>query len=78
MKSQTLWILAAAAVGYYLYTKAAAAPGVPFVQCRYPDGSIIQVPSGNACPFDVTHGGQSVMCYPQPFIGPLPQGGVVC
>ena len=77
MKDDTIFYLGLAAAAYYLFTHAQAT-GPNFTTCRYPDGSTIQVPVGNACPFDSTHGGQSMMCYPSSFIGPLPPGGGYC
>ena len=76
MKSNTLLLLLAAGAAYYFYTK--SAPSVPFIACKYPDGTMIQVPQGNACPYDMTHGGQSQPCYPSNFVGPVPSGGVGC
>ena len=77
MKNDTLLYLALAAGAYFLFTRQST--GANFITCRYPDGTTIQVPSGNAGPFDITHGGQSVMCYnPSSFIGPIPPGGVYC
>ena len=77
MKSDTLWLLVGAAALYYFYTNYST-PATPFTTCKYPDGSTIQVPTGNACPFDITHGGQSMVCYSSAFIGPIPPGGVRC
>lgn len=77
MKDDTLMYLGLAAVAYYFYTQQTAV-GSNFVTCRYPDGSTIQVPAGNQCPYDPTHGGQSMMCYPRTFVGPLPPGGGYC
>jgi len=77
MKTSTLLLLGIAA--YYLYTQGGfGTPNVSFVQCRYPDGTRIQVPVGNACPYDATHGGQATPCYPSNFIGPIPPGGAYC
>lgn len=78
---KNLWLIAGAVGLYYLYTSGAlasltgssAASGT--MTCQYPDGTSVQVNSGASCPFDSTHGGQSVMCYPSSFVGPLPPGG---
>lgn len=77
MKSDTLMWLLVAGAAYYYYTNYAA-PSVPFMRCKYPDGTLIQVPAGNACPNDPAHGGQSVPCYPANFVGPIPPGAAVC
>jgi hypothetical protein len=76
MSRDTL-LVAAAAVAYFLYQRQQQAAMTPlFTACRYPDNTIIQVPVGNACPFDVTHGGQSYPCQTQ--IGPLQPGSMYC
>lgn len=72
----TLLLLLAAGAAYYLYTK--GTPAVMFITCKYPDGTLIQIPQGNACPYDMNHGGQSQPCYASNFVGPLPSGGVAC
>jgi len=77
MKSNTLLLLLTAGAAYYLYTKSAQPP-VTFIACKYPDGTMIQIPQGNACPYDMTHGGQSQPCYPSNYVGPMPSGGVTC
>lgn len=75
MKSNTMLLLLAAGVAYYFYTKSSPAAQMT---CRYPDGTVVTLPQGNACPFDNAHGGQSVRCYPIDFTGPLPAGAVPC
>jgi hypothetical protein len=76
MTTKTMFLLLAAGGAYYLYTK--STPAVPFIACKYPDGTMIQVPQGNACPYDMTHGGQSQPCYAGNFVGPIPPGGIAC
>lgn len=46
--------------------------------CKFPDGSTIPMPAGNACPYDANHGGQSTPCFPASFVGPLQPGQVHC
>lgn len=75
-RDMILWLLGLGAA-YYLYTKTNA-PAVNFIPCKYPDGTMIQVPQGNACPYDMNHGGQSQPCYSSSYVGPLPPGGVAC
>jgi hypothetical protein len=48
------------------------------LQCRYPDGTLVPIMAGNACPFSSVHGGQSTPCYPASFVGPLPDGTDYC
>jgi hypothetical protein len=76
MSKNTMWLLLGLGAAYYLYTK--STPSVPFLACKYPDGTMIQVPQGNACPYDMTHGGQSQPCYASDFVGPMPSGAVTC
>jgi hypothetical protein len=53
---------------YYLYqNQGAALPS--FSKCIFPNGTTIQIPYGNACPYDATQGGQSMPC------GSLPAAG---
>lgn len=78
MKDNTLtWVLLAVGA-YFVYSQYAQPSAPSFMTCRYPDGTTIQVPNGNACPVDPTHGGASVMCYPRAFTGPIPPGGAYC
>jgi len=63
MKTNELLILAAVAAAVYFFSKSSS-PALPsFMVCKYPDGTTIQVPAGNSCPVDPTHGGQSYPCY---------------
>lgn len=48
------------------------------LNCVFPDGTTINMPAGNSCPFDAGHGGQSTPCYPSTFIGPPPSGASAC
>ena len=73
-----------------LFWKPSGASSVSLTQtCTYPDGTSVQVPLGQACPYNVGHGGQSqvnpagggqpgVPCYPVGFTGPLPPGAAYC
>jgi hypothetical protein len=63
MKSNDLLIVLAVAAAVYFFRSSSTGPQPQFMVCKYPDGTTIQVPSGNACPVDPTHGGQSYPCY---------------
>lgn len=80
MKSNDMMLLLGAGVALYFISKQTGAlgPQPSFQTCKYPDGTSIQVPIGNACPIDPTHGGQSYPCYPGTFVGPLPPGTGYC
>lgn len=88
-RSDTTTLIILGIVGYFAYQNwpqisaalgigTTAAAGGGSLLCKFPDGSTIAMPSGNACPYDANHGGQSTPCYPASFVGPLPTGGVHC
>ena len=71
-------ILLLAGIAYYLYTKSPSA-GVPLTQlCKFPDGSVLNVPIGSACPYDASKGGQSNLCMAANQLGPFPPGVNYC
>jgi hypothetical protein len=84
----TMTLLFLGIAGYFVYTNwpqisatfgiGTTGAGAGSLLCKFPDGSTIAMPSGNACPYDPNHGGQSTPCYPASFVGPLPTGGVHC
>lgn len=85
-RSDTLNLVILGVVGYFVYQNwpsiSAAFTGTgaagSSLLCKFPDGSTIAMPGGNACPYDAAHGGQSTPCYPTSFVGPIPTGGARC
>ena len=78
-RDNTLTVLLLAGAAYFAYHYfSTAAPGgsAPLQLCKFPDGSTVAMPSGNQCPYDPSHGGQSSACYSGG--GTLPAGGVAC
>lgn len=87
-RDNTMTLIILGVVGYFAYQnwpQISSALGIGTTGasiagqlCKFPDGSTIAMPSGNACPYDANHGGQSTPCFPASFVGPLPTGGVHC
>jgi hypothetical protein len=59
MSKNTIMYLLLGIGAYYLYTKSGTTTG-GFQFCQFPDGTQIKIPLGSTCPFDSTHGGQSI------------------
>lgn len=84
-RDNTLTLIFLAVGGYLVYQNWPAiqatftgATGGGAVLCKFPDGSTIAMPAGNACPYDASHGGQSTPCYPAAYAGTIPAGGARC
>lgn len=86
-RDNTLTLIILAVGGYFVYqnwpaiqatfTGMTTGTGGPLL-CKFPDGSTIAMPAGNACPYDAGHGGQSTPCYPATYTGTIPTGGARC